>query len=223
MKILDIQFNYNDVYNQVMIHWDTDLGSDYMGQPTPILIFCQHDITADEVSKLTYDNLAEYKAFVLDPEKYVSSFSNDPEAAGHDYGIYKLTDEQVELLQPAMLVIYADNKVVDNINTIINASYNDSKLVVDQIKLLHAKTQLLTSYCDTCLDKHQLEKITLCCFYEQLYNTAISEKKYDEAGDFYEKLCRLLNIKFNYTSGAHTKSGFCKQCCTCTNGICSLC
>lgn len=88
---------------------------------------------------------------------------------------------------------------------------------IDKENIYNALISLLTSYCDTCMDKHQMEKILLCAFkldlieYSEANNIGDSE-------ELWESLARTLGIKLN--GEVQTVS---TNKCNCVNGICSLC
>lgn len=75
---------------------------------------------------------------------------------------------------------------------------------------------LLVTYCDTCLDKHQKEKILLCAFKLELIEYA--EKNDQDAEELWESIARTLGMKFNGT----TYISNIKKC-SCSNGSCSIC
>lgn len=107
-----------------------------------------------------------------------------------------------------------------------------TKFLYDKKEFHFAKLQLLTSFCSTCLDKHQLEKIMLCCFKEQLFNTAMENGLWEDAKSIMTDLRRLLEMDEERTCCTKNHGRpcpTCKTCCqarshcrTCCNGMCSL-
>lgn len=86
----------------------------------------------------------------------------------------------------------------------------------DKKNIYNALVDLLTTHCNTCLDKHQLEKILLCTFKLQLIDYA--ENNDQNTDDLYESLARTLGIKLDGTVQTINKVA-----CNCKNGVCSLC
>ena len=86
----------------------------------------------------------------------------------------------------------------------------------DKKNIYSKLTDLLTLYCNTCLDKHQKEKILMCAFKLQLieYAEANDQNNVDE---LWESLARTLGVKLGDTNHAPNNK------CNCVNGICSLC
>lgn len=87
---------------------------------------------------------------------------------------------------------------------------------IDKKNIYNALVNLLTMQCNTCLDKHQLEKIMLCTFKLQLIDYA--EKNGQSTDELYESLARTLGIKLDGTIQTVSKIK-----CNCKNGVCSLC
>lgn len=75
---------------------------------------------------------------------------------------------------------------------------------------------LLTLYCNTCLDKHQKEKILMCAFKLQLIEYAETNDQ-DNVEELWESIARTLSVQLD---GVNYK---CNDKCNCANGICSLC
>ena len=63
---------------------------------------------------------------------------------------------------------------------------------IDKKNIYNALVNLLTINCNTCLDKHQLEKILLCTFKSQLIDYA--ENNNSSTDDLYESLARTIGI-----------------------------
>lgn len=87
---------------------------------------------------------------------------------------------------------------------------------IDKKNIYNALVNLLTINCDTCLDKHQMEKILLCSFKLQLIDYAKNTNQ--STDDLYESLARTLSIQLDGTIQTIAKSK-----CNCKNGVCSLC
>lgn len=75
---------------------------------------------------------------------------------------------------------------------------------------------LLTLYCDTCMDKHQKEKILLCAFKLELIEYA--EANGYDSDEMWESIARTLGMKLEGTVYVSTSN---KR--NCKNGVCTLC
>lgn len=75
---------------------------------------------------------------------------------------------------------------------------------------------LLTLYCDTCMDKHQKEKILLCAFKLELIEYA--EANGYDSDEMWESIARTLGMKLESTVYVSTSNK-----CNCKNGVCTLC
>ena len=87
---------------------------------------------------------------------------------------------------------------------------------LDKKNIYSKLTDLLTLYCNTCLDKHQKEKILMCAFKLQLieYAEANDQNNVDE---LWESLARTLGVQLGDTDCTSNNK------CNCINGVCSLC
>ena len=75
---------------------------------------------------------------------------------------------------------------------------------------------LLTLYCDTCMDKHQKEKILLCAFKLELIEYA--EANGYDSDEMWESIARTLGMKLEGTVYVSTSNKY-----NCKNGVCTLC
>ena len=88
---------------------------------------------------------------------------------------------------------------------------------IDKKNIYNELVNLLTNYCDTCLDKHQKEKILLCAFKLELIDYA-EKNNYDEVDELWESIARTLGVTLD---GEHSINPIRK--CNCSNGMCSIC
>lgn len=88
---------------------------------------------------------------------------------------------------------------------------------IDKKNIYNELVNLLTLHCDTCMDKHQMEKILLCAFKLDLIEYA-ETNDYDTVNELWESLARTLGIKLDGTTHVSTNKK-----CNCVNGICALC
>lgn len=88
---------------------------------------------------------------------------------------------------------------------------------IDKKNIYDELVNLLTGYCDTCMDKHQMEKILLCSFKLDLIEFA-KENNYDTIDDLWLSLARTLGITIDGEPHIATTNK-----CNCKNGICTLC
>ena len=86
----------------------------------------------------------------------------------------------------------------------------------DKKNIYNAMVDLLSSYCNTCMDKHQKEKILMCAFKLELIQYA---EKYAQGDteDLWESIARTLGVSLEDGTTIHSNK------CNCSNGVCSLC
>ena len=86
----------------------------------------------------------------------------------------------------------------------------------DKKNIYNAMVDLLSSYCDTCMDKHQKEKILMCAFKLELIEYA---EKYAQGDteDLWESIARTLGVSLEDGTTIYSNK------CNCSNGMCSLC
>lgn len=88
---------------------------------------------------------------------------------------------------------------------------------IDKKNIYNELVNLLTVYCNTCLDKHQMDKILLCAFKMNLIDYA-QFNEYDNIDELWESLARTLGVTLDGES--HTVN---KTVCNCKNGVCTIC
>lgn len=86
----------------------------------------------------------------------------------------------------------------------------------DKKNIYNKLVDLLTLYCNTCLDKHQKEKILLCAFKLELIEYA-EANNLEDTDELWESIARTLGIKLD--GSIYTVSDKCN----CVNGVCTLC
>lgn len=101
------------------------------------------------------------------------------------------------------------------INGVLGFYYDDKELY-------YAQVNMLTSFCSTCLDKHQKEKLVLFLTKQQLLQYAVDNDLVEDAVQHYIDLARMLNIDLDKNSQVIRKS-VCNKCINCCNGCCALC
>ena len=85
----------------------------------------------------------------------------------------------------------------------------------DKKNIYKALVDLTTSYCNTCLDKMQKEKMLLCILKLELIEYA-EANELDNLEELWLELARLLNVSVdNIELVSYSK-------CNCTNGMCGL-
>lgn len=97
-------------------------------------------------------------------------------------------------------------------------SNNAVAIAIDQKNLYYRKVNMLVTFCNTCLDKHQKEKILMCDFKSQLLEYALANQLTEDAIDYYIDLCRLLEIPLEHTCCTYNRITNCRVCRGCTNG-----
>lgn len=88
---------------------------------------------------------------------------------------------------------------------------------IDKKNIYNELVNLLTTYCDTCQDKHQMDKILLCAFKLDLIDYA-SLENYEGIDELWESLARTLGITLNGKPQAMKVNK-----CNCVNGSCAIC
>lgn len=136
-------------------------------------------------------------------------------------------------------IVISNPSVTGNTITINISDYNATSFIIsvvgtntahsvayDKKNLYYQKVNMLTSFCYTCLDKHQKEKILMLQFKSQLLDYAMANGLTEDAIDYYVDICRLLNIPSNHTCCKYNRVWNChrpcKTCRSCCNGCCSL-
>ena len=115
---------------------------------------------------------------------------------------------EVKNLSDAIYIVTVVSK-----NNIVN-------IAIDEKALYLSKVNLLTFFCDTCLDKHQKEKIVLCDFKSQLLEYALANNLIDDAIDLCYGISKLLGLKKSYSN---CRASRISNCSICKNGYCQLC
>lgn len=96
----------------------------------------------------------------------------------------------------------------------------------DEEELYYREIDLLTTYCSTCLDKEQKERMVLYTLKQQLLQYAVANELVEDQIQFYRDLARMLGIDYRYNAQSIECSGKCvgvKKCYNCCNGFCSIC
>lgn len=79
-----------------------------------------------------------------------------------------------------------------------------------------ALVNLLTCYCNTCMDKHQKEKILMCSFKLELIDYA-EQYAQNDVDELWKSIAKTLDIYLENDDVAANK------CSNCSNGVCALC
>lgn len=145
------------------------------------------------------------------------------------------TEEEIDDTDQSEEVL-AISEIIENANTVITitdleetayivtiiADETVRELVYDKNNLYHNAVSLLTSFCNTCLDKHQKEKIMLYGLKSQLFDYAMVNDLLEDSISYYTDICRLLGIPTGKTCCKNSRATNCIKCRTCVNGCCSL-
>lgn len=91
-------------------------------------------------------------------------------------------------------------------------------IIYDPNTLYEAEIKMLRSYCNTCLDDKQMQKVMILVFKRQLLEQAIATSHNKEAMQYYLDLVRLMGVNVNKK---YDNNG-CQECKVCFNGMCSL-
>lgn len=87
---------------------------------------------------------------------------------------------------------------------------------IDKKNIYNELVNLLTTYCDTCMDKNQKDKILLCAFKLELIDYA-EQNNYDDSDELWESIAKTLGVVLD---GEHHSS---IKKCNCKNGVCTIC
>lgn len=102
--------------------------------------------------------------------------------------------------------------------SVYDATGSDTVFYYDEDQLYYREIDLLTSYCNTCLDKQQKERILLFSVKKDLLDFAMSKNIVEDAVGFYRDLDRLLCLS-SKPNLIDNKNIVCRNCC---NGICKI-
>lgn len=91
-------------------------------------------------------------------------------------------------------------------------------IIYDPNTLYEAEIKMLRSYCNTCLDDKQMQKVMILVFKRQLLEQAITTSHNKEAMQYYLDLVRLMGVNVN----KKCDNNGCQECKVCFNGMCSL-
>ena len=91
-------------------------------------------------------------------------------------------------------------------------------VIYDPNTLYEAEIKMLRSYCNTCLDDKQMQKVMILVFKRQLLEQAIDTSHNKEAMQYYLDLVRLMGVNVN----KKCDNNGCQECKVCFNGMCSL-
>ena len=90
----------------------------------------------------------------------------------------------------------------------------------DLEELYHKEVSLYTSFCNTCLDKEQKERIALFMLKYNLLDYATENNLVEDQVEHYRDLARMLGV-----DTSNNAQIICPTCtnCKCKNGVCALC
>lgn len=91
-------------------------------------------------------------------------------------------------------------------------------IIYDPNTLYEAEIKMLRSYCNTCLDDKQMQKVMILVFKRQLLEQAITTSHNKEAMQYYLDLVRLMGVNVN----KKCDNNGCQECKVCFNGMYSL-
>ncbi len=97
----------------------------------------------------------------------------------------------------------------------------------DKKELYYRQVELMTTYCSTCLDKQQKDRMVLFVMKQQLLDYAVANNLLDDQIDYYKDLARMLSIdlKMNVNNKPFKTCVSCNggKSRYCNNGVCTLC
>lgn len=160
--------------------------------------------SASSVTKVYLDNVLNKK----------NMYSENDEDHNHVVNSPNISDNTITI----------DIAEYDSTSFIVNVvgSNNAVSIAIDQKNLYSRKVNMLVTFCNTCLDKHQKEKILMCDFKSRLLEYALANQLTEDAIDYYVDLCRLLEIPLEHTCCTYNRITNCRVCRSCSNGCCTL-
>lgn len=161
--------------------------------------------TSATVSKVYIDNLYNSKNKYSNTDDEHTYVVVDPKVTGNTIQIDS-KDFDPELDTSAFTVL---------INGTLGFYYDDKEIYYKEVNLL-------TSYCSTCLDKQQKERMVLFTLKYQLLQYAIEHNMVEDQIEYYRDLARMLNIDLESNIKGMC-SGQCKRLVSCCNGCCPIC
>jgi hypothetical protein len=147
---------------------------------------------------------------------YIDSIDNRSNVYSDDDSVHTYTAE-FEDVEPDGMIIDLSKY---NLTAVIVRIEDQVVLAVDLVNLYQRKINMLETFCETCLDGVQKQKIVLCAFKSQLFEYAYENNLMDDAIQFYVDLCRLLEIPTAHVCGTYSKRT--TRCSTCTGNYCRL-
>ena len=87
---------------------------------------------------------------------------------------------------------------------------------IDKKNIYNELVNLLVTYCDTCTDKHQMEKILLCAFKLDLIEYA--DNNGEDTEELWNSIARTLGVTLDGTPKTIKSTK-----CSCVNGSCAIC
>lgn len=101
----------------------------------------------------------------------------------------------------------------------VDKNVQESAFYFDSKELYYKEVELLTSYCNTCLDKLQKEKMLLFILKYQLLQHATDNNLIEDQIKYYKDLIKMTNISVKPCT--RTICNVTKN--VCCNGVCELC
>lgn len=170
---------------------------------------------ADDTIVLTLDGSYNItKVYLDDVHNMDNIYSTDSDK--HTYSQSSTGSvSSIEIQNASTLPGIDSNKFVVSIHDATN-SY--TTFYYNEEELYYREIDLLTSYCNTCLDKQQKEDILLFSVKKELLDFAMSINNVEEAVGFYRDLDRLLQLS-SKSNLIDNKNLVCRNCC---NGVCKI-
>lgn len=163
------------------------------------------DESATSITKVYIDNLYNDKnKYATDDEK-------------HDHVIENpiINENSIQINSKALSPELDTSAFTVLINGVLGFYYDDRELYYREV-------DLLTTYCSTCLDKQQKERMVLFMVKKELLEYAIKHDLVEDQISYYRDLARMLGIDIQYNVSGMC-SGKCKRVIKCCNGFCALC
>lgn len=155
-------------------------------------IVIELDSPSASIAKLYIDSL----------DNNINKYSTDEDK--HDYVIIDMS-KVGNTITVVMLPELDTSAFTITINGILGFYYDDKELYYKQI-------ELLTTYCNTCLDKEQKENVVVFNMRSNLLKYSLTNDLTEDAISHYKDIVRMLNIDTKGNTNGNCKNGVCTLC-----------
>lgn len=200
----------------------TDIVLDAENSELRFVLHTQDEFATGDIAKLYIDESYNYANMYSNNDELHSYVLKDTDSTTL-FTFGSATDGGSEWLIPVTIASPIFSQLLNSMKHIwLTDEDSDNRpnieaqgLYYDDTFIYECEMKKLNSYCSTCLDDQQMQRIMLITFKKQLLDLAIASKDLVNEMKIYSELMRLLDVSINRVN-----------CCTtgrCSNGVCSLC